>query len=188
VHKLNVICHFYCHSKYVYRISVHLVQWNSFWSKILLFVAHPALSVGWSISIMSNVIFITVTSMSTKFQLIWSNRTHSDPSCYFCGTSSTSSNLVHKLNILCHFYCLSKYVYQISVHLVQWNSFWPNILLFVAHPILPETWSVNSMSCVISIALASMCIKFQFIWSNGTHSDPIFYFLWNIQHFQKLGP
>jgi hypothetical protein len=64
---------------------------------IATFVEHPTLPVTWSTSIMSNVISITVTSMCSEFQLIWSTGTHSVLSCYFCGSSSTSSNLVHKL-------------------------------------------------------------------------------------------
>jgi hypothetical protein len=60
-------------------------------------MTHPALPVAWSTNFIYHVISIAISSMCTKFQLIWSNRTHSDPRCYFCGTSRTSSCLVHKL-------------------------------------------------------------------------------------------
>jgi hypothetical protein len=174
VQKLNVIFHFYCLNKYVYfslfgPIELILTQ-------DITFVAHPTLPVTWFTSIMSYVISITVTSMSNKLQLIWSNRTHSDPSCYFCGTSSTSSNLVHNHDVLCHFLYCYKYVYQVSAYLVQRKSFWPNILLFVAHPTLPVTWFTILISYVISIALSSMSTEFQLIWFNRTHSNPSCYF------------
>jgi hypothetical protein len=99
-------------------------------TQVATVVAYWALPVTWSTNLIYYVISITVTSMSTKFQLICSNRTHYDPRCCFCGASNTSSNLVHKLNILFHFYCPIKYVYQISAHLVQKNSFWPKLPLF----------------------------------------------------------
>jgi hypothetical protein len=93
-------------------------------SKLILtqdttFVTHPALPVTWSTNLTFYVISVAITSICTEFQLIWSNRTHSDPRCYFRGISSTSSSLVHKLNVLCHFCCHNKYMYRISAHLVQ---------------------------------------------------------------------
>jgi hypothetical protein len=83
------------------------------------FVAHPALSVSWSTNFISYGVYIAQSSMCTRFQLIWSTRTYSDSRCYFCGqASSSSSNLVHKINVLCSLYCIVKYVYRISAHLI----------------------------------------------------------------------
>jgi hypothetical protein len=42
---------------------------------------------------------------------------------------------------------------------------------FVAHLSLTVTWSTNLISYVISIALSSMCSKFQLIWSNRNRSN-----------------
>jgi hypothetical protein len=115
-HELNVLYNFY---------HVYVPNFSSFGpielilTQVVTFVACPALPVTWSTNLIFYVISIAQLSMCAKFQLFWSNRTHSDPRCYFCGTSSTFICMVHKPNVLCCFYCSIMYMYQISALLVQ---------------------------------------------------------------------
>jgi hypothetical protein len=114
------------------------------------------------------VIFIAQIIMCTKFQPIWSNRTHSDLRCHFCGTSRTSICKVYKPNVLCRFFCSIMYMYRISAHLVQLNLFWLKTLLCGTSSTSSNL--VHKLNVLCCFYCPSMCAKFQPIWSNRTHS------------------
>jgi hypothetical protein len=102
----------------------------------------------------------------SKFQVIWTPKSHPYP---ICPISSTSSDLVHKFQVLSIIYCTKILNFQILSHIDHKKSSVPNMCHFGYFQWLGPQISL----CPQSTALRYLISKFQVIWTIKSHPYPM---------------